>query len=197
MNKWIARLILLALTALVTFGIYYAVVMLRGPEDTLDGNVYTQKKLGFRLVVPTGWYPEKMKGTGAGQLYIKRYGAEPPSMSNPAAYLPLVSMDYTKISSESKTPIKRQMEGIIKEIKGQPDLYQGVNVLTQQINSHKNYDSTGTLIYTFRGALGRTQQTEIHYYLKNNILIWFTLADIEKRFNNSILNQLVAGLSFG
>ena len=90
MNKWIARLILLALAALVAFGIYYAVIMLRGPEDTLDGNAYTQKRLGFKLIVPTGWYPEKIKGTS--QLYIKRYGAEPPSMSNPAAYLPLVSI---------------------------------------------------------------------------------------------------------
>ncbi|MBI3306429.1 MAG: hypothetical protein HYZ84_01295 [Candidatus Omnitrophica bacterium] len=196
MKKFLARLALLLIVGLLGFGIYCLVVGIQGPEDTIEGNLYTQKKYHFKLNIPGGWLAEKPKDRGMGRLYIKKYGAEPPSMTNPGAYLPLVAVNYVEIDSSSKNPIKRQMEAILSDVKSEPELYRALNVLTEQTGTAQNFDAVGTLVYSFRGALGRAQRTEVRYYLKRNLLIWFALADIDKVFNNTVLNQLASSLRF-
>lgn len=197
MKKIIAQFILLFFTVLAGFGIYFIVLGIRGSEDKIEGSVYIQKKYGFQLTIPSGWYPELPKDKGIGRLYVKKYGSAPPSLSNPGAYLPLVAVNYLETDAGAKNPIRRQMDLILSDIKSEPQLYQGFNLITEQVSSGRNFDSVGTLAYSFRGVLGRFQRTEIRYYLRRNFLIWFMLADIERVFNNKILDQLASGLRFG
>lgn len=194
-KKYVARILLMLLVIAMGAAIWGLVILLRGPDSVIKDNTYIHRRIHFEFRIPAGWMAKEMTGKESSKIILRKYGSG--KSTDPSAYLPLISMDFSQVVVSSRDPILFQMNEDIAAVKAESSFYKNMRIKIKDVLKSSRFDAEGRLSYEFTGVqLGRGQITEKRYARKGERLVWFTLSDFEESFNNKVLEEILATLKF-
>lgn len=188
--------ILLVIGGCIAGAIYTLVKVAQGPECTVENGFFVQRKHHFRFPVPSGWRVQDItcKDKDPVKLILRKNSQD---SSSTASYLPAFASAYSSLSKQSLAALRAEMEKDVNELKEYPDVYKNLQIQSKDASPKGARFFIGTLSYKFTGAQNsQSQITEKRYYLRNGILIWWSLSDFESRFSNATLNQVANSVRF-
>lgn len=194
-KKHVARILLMILIIAIGAGIWGLVILLQGPESVIKDNTYIHRRIHFEFRIPAGWIAKEMTDKDSAEIILRKYGSG--KGTDASAYLPVVSMNFSKVVVSGRDPILFQMNEDIAGVKAESSFYKNMRIKIKDVLKSSRFSAEGRLSYEFTGLqLGREQITEKRYARKGERLVWFTLSDFEETFNNKVLEEILATLKF-
>ncbi len=190
-KKYTAPWIVITGIILLGTAVYFMARWVRGSDLVIDGQTCCHQKYKFCFRISPTWNLRHHSDKDEIKILMDTHTTKVNIMS----YLPALSVMYQEFPV-APNGIFWKMDKDLALIKANKELYQDLYVRTKTVKQRDEL-LDGRVSYTFIGVSSKERQmTEMRYILKDRLLVVFTLADFQKRFDSGLLDEMADSLKF-